>query len=349
LINKLTMCTSQEEFDSLVPKYSYHVVWHVTNLCNVFCQHCSSNSRERLPNELNTEEGFRLLDDLHEVGVLDLALSGGEPLLRQDIFEFIRYARKRRMNVGLGSSGSTINDTNVQSLKEAGITTVQISLDGVPDTHDLFRGVSGIYERAISAINSLVCHGIQAKVCFTANRLNYKQMGKIIDLCADLKVNTFNLSQYIPVGRGPQQLDLNSLEWKEVYELWAEKKRQYSKMLFTSHTDKLVLVDECYMEMPGFIGCQAGTGLCAIRPNGDVIPCVFLPIDIGNIRDKSFREIWDSSDVVYNLKHRNIEGHCGSCDYKYKCGGCRAAAYAYSEKYLSEDPRCWMSEKQKDF
>jgi AdoMet-dependent heme synthase len=99
---------------------------------------------------------------------------------------------------------------------------------------------------------------------------------------------------------------------------------------------------------PGFIGCQAGIGLGSIQANGDIIPCVFLPLKIGNIRDASFKEIWDSSEVIAHLKNREIEGHCGSCDLKYKCGGCRTAAYAYTGNYLAQDDRCWGIEQKND-
>ncbi|AIC15532.1 radical SAM/SPASM domain-containing protein [Nitrososphaera viennensis] len=338
---KLKMIEEKEQYLSKVPKYPYHMVWHVTNLCNVHCQHCSSNAKSRLPDELSPEEGIKLLDDLADAGVLDLSLSGGEALLRDDIYDIIRYARRKNMNVGLGSSGSTVTEQSVKEMKKAGITRVQISVDGLPYTHDVFRGLDGIFGRAMDAIEMLVENKITTKVCFTANKLNYRQMDEVVDRVAAMGVSTFNLSQYIPVGRGPKELDLSTEEWKYVYERWVAKKNQYTKMMFTSHTDKLVLVDECYMEMPGFIGCQAGIGLGSIRANGDIIPCVFLPLKVGNIRDGSFKEIWDNSDVIKHLKDRDVEGHCGSCDFKYKCGGCRAAAYAYTGNYLAADDRCW--------
>jgi radical SAM protein with 4Fe4S-binding SPASM domain len=333
----------QEEYLDKVPRYPYHMVWHVTNLCNVNCIHCSSNSKFKLPGELSHDEGINLLSQLHDVGVLDLSLSGGEPLLRDDIFEVIRHARKMNMNVGLGSSGSTITEENIVEMKKAGISRVQISLDGLPNTHDKFRGFVGMYDMAINAIKMLVSYKIPTKVCFTASKLNYMDMEKIIETISKMGVVTFNLSQYIPVGRGPKELDLTSEQWKWVYEKWAEIKQKYQKMNFTSHTDKVVLVDECYMDMPGFIGCQAGIGLGAITPIGDVIPCVFLPLKIGNIREKHFRDIWNTSDIVMHLKNRDVEGHCGDCEYKFKCGGCRAVAEAYTGNYLAEDTRCWSS------
>lgn len=327
-----------------VPEFPFHLVWNVTNACNLRCEHCFSASGKPLPDELTTAEGHDLLDQIAEAGVFDLAFCGGEPLIRKDIFELLRYASALGLTTGLGSNGWMIKEQVVERLGEAGVVRLQVSLDGLEENHDRIRGRTGLFARTVAGIKTSVASGMRTHVCFTAHRGNLADLEPVIDLCAGLGVHLFNLSQFVPVGRGQQVRDLTVPEWRDVLTLWQRKRREYAgRMAFASHLAQLALVDPDIACSAGFRGCQAGTGQGAITATGDVLPCVVLPIPVGNIREQRFADIWRGSSVLRSLRARDrLGGLCGSCALRERCGGCRAVAWAYTGDCLAEDPRCWL-------
>lgn len=329
---------------SLILRYPLHMVWAVTNLCNAHCVHCSSSAGCRLPGELDTKEALGLIDQLAELGVVDLALSGGEALLRPDIDELISHAVKRNMQVGLGTNGWWIQKERAHELKRLGLHRVQISLDGLGPVHDQVRGLPGLFERATAAMHACREAGLQTHVCFTPHRDNVQDLEHVIQFAYEQGIHLFNLSQFVPVGRGSQAMDLSAEKWKEIARHWANKRREYAgRMKFTSHLAQMALVDASLAKQEAFRGCQAGTGQGYIAPDGTVTPCVMLPVGIGNVKDKPFREIWDESFVISDLRDRsNLGGKCGSCVIRERCGGCRGVAYGYYQTHMAEDPHCWL-------
>jgi radical SAM protein with 4Fe4S-binding SPASM domain len=327
-----------------VPLTPFHVVWNVTNACNLRCEHCFAASGRRLPDELTTGEGFDLIDQLAEAGVFDLAFCGGEPFIRRDIFDLLGHAAAVGLTTAIGSNGWRVTDQMISQVKAAGVQRFQISLDGLEGTHDRIRRRQGLFHRSVSAISASVSSGLRTNVCLTVHRGNLTDLEGVIDLCADLGVNLFNLSQFVPVGRGDKVRDLSIEEWRSVLALWQRKRDQYAgQMAFASHLAQLVLVDPQIACQPGFRGCQAGSGQAAVTANGDVWPCVVLPVPVGNVRQRRFAEIWRTSPILIKLRsRRELGGICGSCALKERCGGCRAVAWAYSGDPLAEDPRCWL-------
>ena len=323
-------------------EYPVYVTFCITSLCNADCKHCSS--KMATSNDLSTETIIHTLYDLKNCGVFSVALSGGEPLMHPDIETIAETAVNLGLRVGVGTNGKVINKKMVDMLIRTGVDRVQISLDGSnAQTHDSFRGVPGMFDNAIKAIQLLVSCGVKTNICMTPTRLNFTELEDVIDLAYTMGVNGFNLSQFVPINEQMMALDLTSKEWADVLALWYQKKRQYeNQLIFTSHEAQLVLIDESYEAMKGFIGCQAGIGNACILSDGTVLPCVMLYEPLGNIKESSFQSIWKNSKTVKKLKDRNnLKGRCHTCENTMKCGGCRAIAKSKNGDTFGYDSRCW--------
>jgi radical SAM protein with 4Fe4S-binding SPASM domain len=320
------------------------MVWIATNLCNARCKHCSSNSATREADELSTREAVGLVSQLADAGVVDLAISGGEPLLRRDLFEIIKHARSRELSVGVGSNGALLSRDQAQRLAECGIGRFQVSLDGLAPAHDALRRWNGLFERALRSIETAYHAGLRVHVCCTINRTNWQELEPFTRLVSSLSVARLNYSRYVPTGRGTDALDLAPTQWRQVILSCQELRRRYAgKLEIVGHLAQQILVDEEVQEMPGFLGCQAGVGQGAVSANGTVYPCILLPLPLGSIREQPFDAIWSNSPVVAALRERQaLEGACSVCQVKNRCGGCRAVAFAKTGNYLGEDSRCWL-------
>ncbi len=328
------------------PDRPFHMVWLATNMCNARCLHCSSNSGRAAANELSTSEACDLIDQLCRFGVVDLAISGGEPLLRRDIFEIITHAIERGLAVGIGSNGASVTPAQISTLAKIGVNRFQVSLDGFAPAHDHLRSWPGLFNRATATIKSAVASGLRTHVCCTVNRFNYEQLEPLAEFVATLGVKRINFSRYVPTGRGTDELDLNSAEWRIAIGICNEFRTRYSgKLEIVTHLAQEILMDHTLGSMPAFIGCQAGIGQGCVTADGTVWPCVLLPIPVGNIRKRAFAEIWQGSEILRVFRERNhLEGMCGRCVVKEKCGGCRAVAFAKTGNYLASDPRCWLEQ-----
>ncbi|MFL6293825.1 MAG: radical SAM protein [Thermoanaerobaculia bacterium] len=331
---------------SFRPRTPFHMVWLSTDACNARCLHCSSNSFCRSPDELTTAEVFRLFEELAEAGVVDLAVSGGEPLLRKDLFEILRHAAALGLSMGVGSNGTTLTESSAARFAELGIGRYQVSLDGLEASHDTLRCWPGLFRRVLKTVEMASRAGLRTHVCCTINRLNFQELEGFAELVAGLPVQRINFSRYVPTGRGTDDLDLTEAEWHRVIRLCVELKERYRGRLgIVSHLAQQILVDPEVEGMPGFIGCQAGIGQGCVTANGTVQPCVLLPVPVGNVRERPFGEIWRTSPVIRALQAReHLGGACGSCVFKSRCGGCRAVALARTGDYLAADERCWLTQ-----
>ena len=342
--NNQSMVPDQRVSENLSPTFPFHMVWIATNLCNTKCIHCSSASGRKNHDELNTVEAISLLDSFARSGILDVAISGGEPLLREDIFEVIEYAASLGIRIGLGSNGTTITPQVVSRLKSIGIHRLQISLDGLESTHDTVRCFPGLYKKAVNAIKIGIEGGLRVHVCFTLYKMNKDEISEILKQSIMLGVKRFNISRFVPTGRGNKSMDMTRSEWEAAVAYCDSLRWNYSDRIeITTHLAQMILSEPALMENDYFAGCQAGRGQGCVGSTGEVSPCVVLPVVIGNIREKPFDEIWQQSPIIESLQNRkDLKGQCMKCSYIEKCGGCRAVAFAYTGDYLETDPRCWI-------
>ncbi|MEM3732404.1 MAG: radical SAM protein [Candidatus Bathyarchaeia archaeon] len=346
------------------PGAPFQVVWEITSACNLKCKHCSANAGVR-SNELNTEEALKAIDELDKFGITILAFSGGEPLIRKDFLKLAKYAADKGIYVAVATNATLITREKAKEMKEAGIEYVQISLDGAtPETHDSFRGAPGTFNRTIEGIKNVVAEDFFVNVSTTVTKLNYREVPKILDLCEKLGVDWFMAYNFIPTGRGVNiaELDLTPEEREELLKMLYERMQKSNVTMLSTAPQfaRVSLEASCQSEalilshfysaksrekikgLAEFIGgCGAGRFYIAIKPDGTIQPCVFLPLVLGNIKNDNLEELWVTSKILKDLRNKDIlKGHCGICEYRYYCGGCRARAYGYFNDYLAPDPGC---------
>ncbi|HHH79885.1 MAG TPA: radical SAM protein, partial [Thermoplasmatales archaeon] len=306
------------------------------------------------------------IDVFDRAGVTILAFSGGEPLVRPDIFELTRYAADKGMYVAIATNGTLITKEKAREMKKAGIEFVQISLDGSnAETHDTFRGIKGAFDKTVQGIKNSVAEGFFVEVSTTVTKYNYMEVPEIIKLSEKLGADWFMAFNFIPTGRGEEirKMDLTPDEREEMLKLlWNELKTRKINVLSTApqfarvalqqeekEEEKIVPTHFYNPKLAGqlvdlaeFIGgCGAGRFYVAMRANGDLQPCVFFPLKLGNILEDDFEDLWKNNSILKELRNKDIlKGSCGTCPYRYYCGGCRARAYGYTGDYLSPDPGC---------
>jgi len=341
------------------------VSWNVTSKCNLKCSHCYIDAAEReLLDELSTDAAKMLIHQITEVSRPLLILSGGEPLLRKDIFEIIQYGARRGLRMAMGSNGMLIDDRIARRLKEAGIKAVSISLDSsTPERHDEFRGVKGSWERAINAMKALKNNNILLQVNTTVTKQNYDEIDDIMTLAEELGAENFHLFFLVPTGRGAKMDDISPIMYENMIKGIFPKIAGHKLNVKPSCAPQFMRIAKQMNANISHIqammrGCIAGLYYCRIYPTGEVTPCPYLPIKLGNVRKISFKDIWFNSQILKDLRDfSKLKSKCGVCDYRDVCGGCRARAYGLSSDligfcgglqeptelhgdYLAEDPWC---------
>ncbi|TRO48739.1 radical SAM protein [Candidatus Bathyarchaeota archaeon] len=336
--------------------------WNITRKCNLKCSHCYINAtNQELKDELNTFEAKNLIDQICEVSKPLLILSGGEPLLRNDVFELIEYGASKGLKMGLGSNGSLIDKTIAKDLRRVGISTVSISLESYKsESHDLFRGVVGSWEKAINAIKYLRENNILVQVNTTVTQNNYREIDEIMYLTEDIGVENFHLFFLVPTGRGVKIEDITPAKYEAMIKTTFAKTKNHRLNIRPSCAPQFMrIASTAGLDMRQWIrGCLSGLYYCRVYPNGEITPCPYLPIKLGNIKEKKFKDIWFNSEFFNSLRNfETLKGKCGYCEYKAICGGCRARAYGLSSDfidycgdlhepkelkgdYLNEDPWC---------
>ncbi len=334
------------------------VAWETTRNCNLACVHCrASATRGPYTGELDTPEAFRLLDQIAELGQPIVILTGGEPLLRADIFEIAAYGTRRGLRMVMAPNGTLLTDDIAHRLAACGIKRLSISLDGASaETHDAFRQVLGAFAGALQGIECLKRAGLPFQINTTVTRANLEQIPQIQALAVALGAVAHHIFLLVPTGRGKyivdQAIDADeyerTLNWfydqrgKTSLELKATCAPHYYRILRQRSTRDGTSVSFQTHGLDAVTrGCLGGIGFCFVSHTGDVQPCGFLSTPCGNVRRASFTEIWRHAEVFTALRdYDRLSGKCGACEYKRVCGGCRARAFEATGDYLAEEPLC---------
>ncbi len=313
------------------------LAWEVTAACNLSCSYCRA-SASLLPDEgeLSTQEAFSFLESIAPLKPM-LILSGGEPLLRRDIFRIARHAKALGMRVSLASNGTTITPQLADEIAESGISRVSISLDGAsPERHDASRG-KGSFQAAMQGIENL-----RGKVDFQINNTltnkNESEVSEVFDLAQRVGACALHFFFLVATGRG-READLISPERQEQLLRDIDRARVARPLeVQVTCAPQYARIKKPERGRAG--GCLAGKNFVFVSRKGDVYPCGYFPLRAGNIREKNFIEIWENAPELMALRERKLKGKCGRCSYSAVCGGCRARAYAKAGDFLAEDPAC---------
>lgn len=315
------------------------ISWNTTFKCNLKCPHCYIDAGEReSKRELSTDEAKMLIDQIVEVSKPVLILSGGEPLLRDDVFELVRYGTEKGLRMAMGTNGTLMTDQVAGKLKDAGIQKVAVSLDSsISQTHDEFRGVKGSWKHTIEGVKACIRQGIGVQINTTVTQQNYDEIDSIIALADKLGASDFHLFFLVPTGRGRKVKDISPLIYEKMIRGVLKKGAEYKLHIRPTCAPQFMrIAKQMGIEQKAWRrGCIAGLSYCRIYPTGEVTPCPYLPIRLGNIRERRLKDIWFNSEVLKTLRDfDNLKGKCGICEYRNVCGGCRARAYGLTSGFL---------------
>jgi AdoMet-dependent heme synthase len=338
--------------------YPYHVVWEITRNCNLRCIHCYASSVESSQSELTTAEGKRLLDQIVAIdGFRMIVITGGEPLVRKDIFELMEHAGKLGFRIVFSTNGTLLTPQIARDLVKLGVVNFSVSVDGAqPESHEKIRRQPGCFNSTIAGIKAARDTGICTQINFTAMKQNLAELPAVMDLADQLEVDIFMIFQSIPPVQERGAVELGADEQMQLLQTVRERQRKSKYLimpvcspeywpLITGQYEKPQALSG--LQKSAFSGCGAGRGFCYIRFDGDVWPCNFIPVAAGNVRQTSLNEIWVKSPLLneFRINPRKLEGECGNCVNKSICGGCRGRAYAHHGNYLASDPNCILVDK----
>ena len=341
------VAAEREPGESFLP----HVVaWNLTRRCNLTCTHCyiSAGPWQSAEGELSHDECRRVVDELVAVNPSPLLiLSGGEPLVREDLPELASYARERGATVVVGTNGTLLSAARVAMLKDAGVSGVAVSVDSLEHSrHDLFRGGRHALERTFEALARLRERRLDFVVQTTATPGNASEIPALVDWAAAQGAVCFNLYFLVPTGRGSELRDLAAERIEELLAVLVEAEQRHRGAMMVRAKCAPHFMRRVHQATPDSpvlsyrTRCPCGIDYCRITPDGKLTPCPYMPTVAGDLRRQSFAEIWGGSEVFAALRRRELGGRCGRCEYRLVCGGCRARALATSGDYLAEDPSC---------
>lgn len=321
------------------------ISWNTTRACNINCIHCYRDAGRKDPNELDTAGGKKLLGEIAQAGFKIVILSGGEPLMREDICELVAHARQVGLRPVLGTNGILLTEAKAAALKAAGLACAGISLDSQDrEKHDWFRGAQGAWEETMRGIQACKAAGLNFQIHTTVMDWNEPEITEITDLAVSLGAVAHHIFFLVPVGRG-KDIEETTLRTEQYEALLGRILDKQAKVPIeikpTCAPQFMRIAKQRGLNLRFSKGCLAATSYCVIVPNGDVQPCPYLPLKAGNVHTTPFNEIWANSELFRSLRTETLTGGCGRCDYQNVCGGCRARAYYYSDgDYMAEEPWC---------
>ncbi len=338
------------------------LIWNITNRCNLYCKHCYSSANQETEGDLTLEEIKRISESLRKNGIKFVILSGGEPLLREDVYEIANILRSRGMRTYLSTNGLLINKENVRKIAKS-FDYVGISIDGTPEVHDSFRGRKHAFEESLNALILCMKNRIKVGLRFTLSEKTSESLPFIFELVEEVGIPKVYISHLVYSGRGRKLSGVERERYKGYVEYiigkafeYVEKGKEIDIVTGNNEADAIVLYQmfkERYPEKARALwetlkrwgGNQAGVRLVNIDFRGNVKPDPFFSLSLGNLRERSFTEIWNSNGILNRLRERprRIQGRCSECPYLEICNGnSRARAFFATGDYFKEDPACYL-------
>jgi 12,18-didecarboxysiroheme deacetylase len=349
------------------------VVWNVTRRCNLKCVHCYAHAKNiQFDNELSTEQGKSLIDDLAGFGSPVMLFSGGEPLVRKDLPELAAYAVEKGMRAVISTNGTLITPATARTLKEIGLSYVGISLDGMQEINDRFRGVKGAFKSALEGIKNSQDAGIKVGLRFTVNKFNVAEIPKIFNLLEEMDIPRVCFYHLVYAGRGSELVkdDLSHEETRRAVDLIIDE----TKRLFAAGKPKEVLTVDNHADGPYVYlrlleedpkraqevlellkwneGNNSGRGIGCVSWDGEVYADQFWRhYSFGNVKERPFSEIWNdtSEPLMKKLKEKkeHVKGRCATCRWLDICGGnFRVRAEAVTDDVWAPDPACYLTDEE---
>jgi len=372
---------------STAPYTAYSVSWNLTQRCNLECSHCymSAFAGADTRGELSTHECRRVMDEIALVNPnVFLILTGGEPLLRKDIWDIAAYAAEKRFTTVLGTNGVLLREREAKAMRAHGVLGASISLDSIDRAkHDGFRRLPGSWDGAVRATRVLTDAGLDFSLHMSVTDWNVGEVPAMIDLARELGAKVLNFFFLVRTGRGRDLTDIDPAAYERLLTYLArvqgvgggppsfvrtllgvgERRPAQGAEAFedpwstpVGRSDGLLIRAKCAPHFRRVLyemnpsspllrnyahgSCPAGKYYCRITPEGDVTPCPYMPVTAGNLRERSFADLWRAAPVFDDLRDPKLGGRCGACEFAKICGGCRCRAYATHGDYLAEDPAC---------
>jgi len=350
------------------------VVWNVGRRCNLRCVHCYSHSRDiEYSSELTHEEGVRLIDDLADFGAPVVLFSGGEPLMRPDLFELIQHTVARKVRAVVSTNGTLITPEIATRLKDAGLSYVGISLDGLEPTNDRFRGIKGAFRRALDGVRSCLAKGVKVGLRFTMTRQNFRDVGGILDLIRTQGIPRACFYHLVYTGRGSQLLDdsrMSREETRATVDLIMDRTRAFHAeqkpvevLTVDNHTDGPHLYLRLLKEDPKRAaevlellrmngGNSSGVGIGCVSWDGAVHPDQFWRhYTVGNVKERPFSALWTdpAEPLLSKLRDRkpHLKGRCAACKWLDICNGnFRVRAEAVTGDLWAAEPDCYLTDQE---
>jgi heme b synthase len=341
------------------PNYPLRMIaWEVTRSCNLACVHCRA-SAENGPyeGELSSPEVFRVMDEIASFSKPVIILTGGEPLLRPDIFDLASYGSEKGFRMVMATNGTLLTEEIVQKIKSSGIQRISISLDGpTAETHDAFRKVKGSFEGSLRGIQMAKKGSLEFQVNTTITQANLHLIPDILRMAVNRGAVALHIFLLVPTGRGKELKDqeISPLDYEKTLHWFYEQIDRVPLQLKATCAPHYYRILQQRAKKEGkkitpqthgldamTRGCLGGISFCFISHAGQVQPCGYLELNCGGVREKPFQEIWVKSDIFQKLRHTDgYQGKCGRCEFRKVCGGCRARAYEISGEYMAEEPYC---------
>jgi len=326
------------------------IIWEVTRACGLVCRHCRAEAvPDRNPLELKFDESLDLIDQVVRCNPMTFVLTGGDPMRRPDLLELIRYGSGKGLRIGLSPSATPdLLNSDFDALREAGVARIALSLDGAcRETHDLFRGVEGTWDRTLEATSRARAADIEVQINTTFTRQNIGEFDRFVEVMGKIKPVLWSVFQLVPTGRGSMGDLLTADEMEALFENLYELSLVVPWDIKTTeghHYRRVVLQkskDISRLKGRAPLGINDGKGFVFVSHTGNIYPSGFLPMAVGNVRRDELLDVYQNHSQFRALRDTSrLKGKCGVCEFNKICGGSRARAFAMTGDLFAEEPLC---------